>query len=65
MAISIHLPLNQAVLNVEKNMMIFCPECDSRALPTVKDKFKCTRSVCGKVFKVKVRTNSNGKSWDY
>lgn len=60
-AISIPLPLNQAVLNVGKNMMIFCPECDSRALRDVKDKFKCTRSVCGKVFKVKV----HDKSWEY
>lgn len=35
--------------------MIFCPECESRAIPLDKtkdnSKFKCTRGICGKEFK--------------
>ena len=35
--------------------MIFCPECDSRAIQmdktNEKSKFKCTRTICGKEFK--------------
>ena len=37
--------------------MIFCPKCDSRALPKdMRDensKYVCTRAVCGKEFKPK------------
>ncbi len=38
--------------------MIFCPKCDSRALPIDKTKentkYRCVRPVCGKEFKRKI-----------
>jgi len=37
--------------------LIFCPECESRAIPMNKSekdsKFKCVRPYCGKEFKPK------------
>ena len=39
--------------------MIFCPECESRAIPldkgNEKTKYKCVKPVCGKEFKPRKR----------